>query len=111
MAGTYDVQIDQGSTFSISFQYRDVLFNNLFLNAVSATGMVRDGPLLTANLLATFTCTFSTDGNTLTAVLPATESINLTKKLCYYDILVTYPAGVVEHVLAGKANINLAVAQ
>ena len=118
MAGTLNLSIDQGSTFSRTLTITDAGGAPVDLTGQTFTGQIRK-TATDATIVATFTCTLLnqiTDPGKLTVVLPAAASSAIAlraQKLASrvaqdfaYDIERTFPSGTVERLLDGVVSIS-----
>jgi hypothetical protein len=105
-AGTYNLQIDQGSDFAMNLALTEggVVTDLTNYSARAQMRSTKDS----ATVAATFTCTImNAAGGTLQVALPNATSAALEPGLYYYDLeIYTSGDGVVTRILEGTVTID-----
>lgn len=115
-AGQLDIQIDQGSTFTLPFELQDESGVAVSLSGATIAGKIRSAPESTT-VIATFTGTVTDGPNgegqvslsaATTAALTADNSGAGNRKLTtwVYDIEVTFSDSTVQRILEGNAYLS-----
>jgi hypothetical protein len=105
LAGTYNIEIDQGSTFSVTVVATDDSSNtNVLTGATAAKAQIRE-TYESETVLAEASCAFAANNASLTIVWDETDTINLNQIPMVWDLRITYPTKV-EFLLKGKVKLN-----
>lgn len=111
MAGKFDLEIDQGSHFSITFTREDSMGAPYDLTGWTAKMQIRasrwddeDTPLVT--LTDTDGITLGSTAGTVTVDISAARTADLISGECVYDILLTDTGGKIFRLIEGKAVVN-----
>ena len=120
MAAAYDLNVDQGATFTLSVTIKDSSNVAYDLTGYTAVAQIRERPE-SESVVATITCGFNsprTDGvvnlsiaaaTTATLqVTPSQEPDRHSQKYCY-DLLITSGAGVKTRIIQGAVNVSPSV--
>lgn len=102
MAQVLNLQIDQGASFSTSFQALEANGSPMDFTSASANAQIRKHSA--ANTSVSITVTLGSNGN-ITLTLAANAVANLVGGNYLYDVLVTKPSGTIR-VREGHAFIN-----
>ena len=97
----YDVQIDPGGDFRLSFTCYGEDDKPEDLTGAIVTGQLRQYP--TGSRFLDFSCTHNGAGGQITADLPSEATAQITYDIGWYQIKVTFPDSTDEEVLHGKA--------
>jgi hypothetical protein len=104
LAGTYNIEIDQGSTFSVTVVATDDSSNtNVLTGATSAKAQIRE-TYESTTVLAEANCTFAANNASLTIVFASANTTTLDPVPMVWDVRVTYPTKV-EYLLKGKVKL------
>lgn len=107
LPATYNINIDQGGTFSLTISAKDSANNNIFASALSAKAQVRES-IESDLVLAEMDCNFAANNSSLTVSLTPLQTATLNTKSMKWDLRVTWPDKV-EYILEGKASLNFSV--
>lgn len=115
-AGTYNTTLDQGATFSRTFEVLDGNSAPINLTGYTFAAQLRKLPKDTGTPIATFTCALGTETNYVTisltntqttAVPVAADAKNPTAtSRYYYDLEITSPALVVSRLVSGYIDVS-----
>ena len=112
-AGIYNFTIEQGSTFTRTFKYKDSTGTAIDLSNHAIRMQIRDSIGAPTPLLSiTEDNGFSVDGtntNEFTLTISATNTKDLTFNTAVYDIEIEDNANVVTRLLQGKIKLSLEV--
>jgi hypothetical protein len=109
-ASTYDIDLEQGSTYSTVFTYTDSNGAAVNLTGFTARMQVRsvysiDGPAISLTTNAGGGIALGGAAGTVTVTVAATVSANLVPKNYVYDIELVSAGGVVTKLIRGKMKV------
>lgn len=110
MANTFNLSIDQGADYEVTFTYADSSQSPIDVTGYSALMQLRVSPgddvILSLTDLAGITVG-TTDG-TFSVFIPAVQTTALTQD-CRYDLLITDTTGHRTRLVEGAASVDLAI--
>ncbi len=104
MAAKSDLIIDQGTTYSTTFNLTDENGEPLNLNGYSAVSQIRK--YYTSVTAISFTCSIAGSNGEITVSLSANQTANIVAGRYLYDIEITSPELIVSRVVEGIATIT-----
>jgi hypothetical protein len=109
-ASTYDIDLEQGSTYSTVFTYTDSNGAAVNLTGFTARMQVRavyaaSGPSISLTTSAGGGISLGGAAGTVTVTVPAATSANLVAKNYVYDLELVSAGGVVTKLIRGKMKV------
>lgn len=106
-AATYDIVIEQGSTFLLGLVFKDAKKNPVDLTGVTGVGQVRKN-LDDDAALADFVVTFDSNRSTgkVTLSIPDSVTSSLDFSTGSYDLKFTYTSGITKRVMKGRVTLD-----
>lgn len=115
-AGTYNTDLDQGATFSRTFEVTNSDGTAFDLTGYTFQAQLRKKPLDTGTPVATFTCALGSPTNLVSITLTnlITDAIPVAANAkdptatarFYYDLEITSPGGVVTRLVEGYIDVS-----
>lgn len=115
-AGTYNTTLDQGATFSRTFQVTDSSGAAIDLTGYTFAAQLRKLPKDTGTPIATFTCALGSQTNEIVMSLTNTQTAAIAvtadpknpraTSRYYYDLETTSPGGVVQRLVEGYIDVS-----
>lgn len=109
----YDIEIQQGADFDITFLYKDEDGVIIDVSGYSARMMIKSGyrSLAVVSLTQSSGITLGGASGTVAIHIPASKTVTLPgpPQTMVYDIFLTDPSGNIVKLVGGRVNLQLAV--